>query len=40
MDSVIAQDRVNMTEAEWDSVIKVHLKGTFAPSHHAAAFSR
>jgi NAD(P)-dependent dehydrogenase (short-subunit alcohol dehydrogenase family) len=27
---------VNMTEAEWDSVIKVHLKGTFAPAHHAA----
>ncbi len=22
---------VNMTEAEWDAVIKVHLKGTFAP---------
>ena len=29
---------VNMTEAEWDAVIKVHLKGTFAPSHHAAAY--
>ena len=26
----------NMTEAEWDSVINVHLKGTFAPTHHAA----
>ena len=25
-----------MTEEEWDAVIKVHLKGTFAPSHHAA----
>jgi NAD(P)-dependent dehydrogenase (short-subunit alcohol dehydrogenase family) len=24
-----------MTEAEWDSVINVHLKGTFAPTHHA-----
>ncbi len=34
----ILRDRmlVNMTEAEWDSVIKVHLKGTFAPSHFAA----
>jgi NAD(P)-dependent dehydrogenase (short-subunit alcohol dehydrogenase family) len=27
---------VNMTEAEWDAVIKVHLKGTFAPTHFAA----
>jgi NAD(P)-dependent dehydrogenase (short-subunit alcohol dehydrogenase family) len=34
----ILRDRmmVNMTEAEWDSVINVHLKGTFAPAHHAA----
>jgi NAD(P)-dependent dehydrogenase (short-subunit alcohol dehydrogenase family) len=34
----ILRDRmlVNMTEAEWDSVIKVHLKGTFAPSHFVA----
>lgn len=34
----ILRDRmlVNMTEAEWDDVIGVHLKGTFAPSHHAA----
>jgi NAD(P)-dependent dehydrogenase (short-subunit alcohol dehydrogenase family) len=31
---------VNMTEAEWDAVIKVHLKGTFGPSHHAAAYWR
>jgi hypothetical protein len=29
-----------MTEAEWDAVIKVHLKGTFAPSRHAAAYWR
>ena len=29
-----------MTEAEWDAVIKVHLKGTFAPAHHAAAYWR
>ena len=36
----ILRDRmmVNMTEAEWDAVIKVHLKGTFAPSHHAAQY--
>ncbi len=34
----ILRDRmlVNMTEAEWDAVITVHLKGTFAPTHHAA----
>jgi NAD(P)-dependent dehydrogenase (short-subunit alcohol dehydrogenase family) len=34
----ILRDRmmVNMTEAEWDSVIKVHLKGAFAPARHAA----
>ena len=34
----ILRDRmlVNMTEDEWDSVVKVHLKGTFAPLHHAA----
>ncbi|TFH24774.1 MAG: SDR family NAD(P)-dependent oxidoreductase [Myxococcales bacterium] len=36
----ILRDRmlVNMTEAEWDAVIKVHLKGTFAPTRHAAAY--
>jgi NAD(P)-dependent dehydrogenase (short-subunit alcohol dehydrogenase family) len=35
----ILRDRMltNMTEAEWDAVIDVHLKGTFAPSRHAAA---
>jgi NAD(P)-dependent dehydrogenase (short-subunit alcohol dehydrogenase family) len=27
---------VNMSEDEWDSVVRVHLKGTFAPTHHAA----
>jgi NAD(P)-dependent dehydrogenase (short-subunit alcohol dehydrogenase family) len=34
----ILRDRMltNMTEAEWDAVINVHLKGTFAPTHHAA----
>ncbi len=38
----ILRDRmlVNMTEEEWDAVIKVHLKGTFGPSHHAAAYWR
>jgi NAD(P)-dependent dehydrogenase (short-subunit alcohol dehydrogenase family) len=38
----ILRDRtlVSMTEAEWDAVIQVHLKGTFAPSHHAAAYWR
>ena len=38
----ILRDRmlVNMTEAEWDAVVKVHLKGTFAPSRHAAAYWR
>jgi NAD(P)-dependent dehydrogenase (short-subunit alcohol dehydrogenase family) len=34
----IIRDRmlVNMTEAEWDAVISVHLKGHFAPTRHAA----
>ncbi|NML43338.1 SDR family NAD(P)-dependent oxidoreductase [Ramlibacter sp. G-1-2-2] len=38
----ILRDRmlVNMTEQEWDSVINVHLKGTFAPTHHAANYWR
>jgi NAD(P)-dependent dehydrogenase (short-subunit alcohol dehydrogenase family) len=38
----ILRDRmlVNMDEAEWDAVIKVHLKGTFAPARHAAAHWR
>jgi NAD(P)-dependent dehydrogenase (short-subunit alcohol dehydrogenase family) len=38
----ILRDRmlINMTEQEWDAVIKVHLKGTFAPSHFAAAHWR
>jgi NAD(P)-dependent dehydrogenase (short-subunit alcohol dehydrogenase family) len=38
----ILRDRmlVNMTEAEWDAVIKVHLKGTFGPAQHAAAHWR
>ena len=38
----ILRDRVlaNMTEEEWDSVINVHLKGTFAPSRWAASYWR
>lgn len=34
----ILRDRmlVNMSEDEWDAVVRVHLKGTFAPLHHAA----
>jgi NAD(P)-dependent dehydrogenase (short-subunit alcohol dehydrogenase family) len=38
----ILRDRmlVNMTEAEWDAVIAVHLKGHFAPTRHAAAHWR
>jgi NAD(P)-dependent dehydrogenase (short-subunit alcohol dehydrogenase family) len=34
----ILRDRTiaNMTEAEWDDVIRVHLKGHFAPLHFAA----
>jgi NAD(P)-dependent dehydrogenase (short-subunit alcohol dehydrogenase family) len=38
----ILRDRmlVNMSEAEWDAVINVHLKGHFAPSRHAAAHWR
>jgi NAD(P)-dependent dehydrogenase (short-subunit alcohol dehydrogenase family) len=38
----ILRDRmlVNMTADEWDAVIKVHLRGTFAPLRHAAAYWR
>src|SRR6056297_907923 len=38
----ILRDRMltNMSEAEWDDVMKVHLKGTFAPARHAAAYWR
>ena len=38
----ILRDRMlfSMTEDEWDAVIKVHLKGTFATSRHAAAYWR
>ncbi len=38
----ILRDRtiVNMTEAEWDDVVSVHMKGHFAPTHHAAVYWR
>lgn len=38
----ILRDRmlVNMTDAEWDAVIRVHLRGTFAPARWAANYWR
>ena len=38
----ILRDRlvVNMTESEWDEVIRVHLRGHFCPTHHVAAYWR
>lgn len=38
----ILRDRmlVSMTEDEWDAVIAVHMKGHFAPTHHAANYWR
>src|ERR1700687_3205397 len=38
----ILRDRMlfSLTEEEWDAVIKVHLKGTFATSRHAADYWR
>lgn len=38
----ILRDRMlfSMTEDEWDGVIRVHLKGTFATSHHASIYWR
>jgi NAD(P)-dependent dehydrogenase (short-subunit alcohol dehydrogenase family) len=38
----ILRDRVlvNMTEEEWDAVIKVHLKGHFIPTRFAATYWR
>jgi NAD(P)-dependent dehydrogenase (short-subunit alcohol dehydrogenase family) len=38
----ILRDRmlVNMSEAEWDDVIRVHLKGHFAPLRFAASYWR
>jgi NAD(P)-dependent dehydrogenase (short-subunit alcohol dehydrogenase family) len=38
----ILRDRMifNMSEEEWDSVIRVHLKGTFNTCRHASAYFR
>ena len=38
----ILRDRmlVNMSEEEWDLVVKVHLKGHFCPLRHAASYWR
>jgi NAD(P)-dependent dehydrogenase (short-subunit alcohol dehydrogenase family) len=38
----ILRDRmlVNMTEEEWDAVIRVHLRGAFAPTRWAATYWR
>jgi NAD(P)-dependent dehydrogenase (short-subunit alcohol dehydrogenase family) len=38
----ILRDRVlvNMTEGEWDDVVRVHLRGHFAPTRWAAAYWR
>ena len=38
----ILRDRmlINMTPEEWDAVIKVHLRGTYATSHFAANYWR
>ncbi len=36
----ILRDRTvaKMTPAEWDAVVKVHLRGHFAPTHHACEY--
>jgi NAD(P)-dependent dehydrogenase (short-subunit alcohol dehydrogenase family) len=38
----ILRDRVitNLSEADWDAVIEVHLKGHFVPTRHAATYWR
>jgi NAD(P)-dependent dehydrogenase (short-subunit alcohol dehydrogenase family) len=38
----ILRDRMlfNMSAEEWDAVIRVHLRGTFCPTRHAAAYWR
>jgi len=38
----ILRDRMifSMTEAEWDDIIAVHLKGHFCPTRHAATYWR
>src|SRR5215469_20313 len=38
----ILRDRliINTTEEDWDAVVRVHLKGTFLPMHHAGNYWR
>jgi NAD(P)-dependent dehydrogenase (short-subunit alcohol dehydrogenase family) len=38
----ILRDRMifSMSEAEWDDIVSVHLKGHFCPTRHAAAYWR
>jgi NAD(P)-dependent dehydrogenase (short-subunit alcohol dehydrogenase family) len=38
----ILRDRMifSMSESDWDSIMAVHLKGTFGPTHHAAVYWR
>jgi NAD(P)-dependent dehydrogenase (short-subunit alcohol dehydrogenase family) len=38
----ILRDRmlVNMSEQDWDDVVRVHLRGTFLPAKHAATYWR
>lgn len=38
----ILRDRmiINMSEQEWDDIMRVHLKGTFAPTHFAGRYWR
>jgi NAD(P)-dependent dehydrogenase (short-subunit alcohol dehydrogenase family) len=38
----ILRDRMlaNMSEEEWDAIMRVHLRGHFAPTRHAAAYWR
>jgi NAD(P)-dependent dehydrogenase (short-subunit alcohol dehydrogenase family) len=38
----ILRDRMifSMSEADWDAIMAVHLKGTFGPAHHAAVHWR
>ena len=38
----ILRDRMlfSMSEDDWDSIMAVHLKGTFGPTHHAAVYWR
>ena len=38
----ILRDRMvfSMSEVDWDAIMKVHLKGTFATSHYASSYWR